>query len=240
MARGLEALRAVASLFYPASCAVCGTAVEESMHLCEKCAARAPRISAPFCARCSEPFCGAIENQFVCANCAHRDLQFEAAVSAYRSRSVVRLVLLQFKYNRQLHLRHVITGWLLEALTDARLHERVFDAIVPVPLHPARVRERGFNQAEVLARELARHTGLPVLRALERTRYTSTQTLLDRADRMRNLRNAFRLRKNVSVRDCRVLLLDDVLTTGSTLSECAGVLRRQGACSIFALTAARA
>src|ERR1700757_2344362 len=112
--------------------------------------------------------------------------------------------------------------------------------LVPVPLHPARQRERGFNQASLLAELLSAQTSLPYKSMLERIRYTTTQTALDRSERMENLHNAFRLRKNADVRSLRVLLIDDVLTTGSTLSECARGLKRAGALSVHAATAARA
>jgi ComF family protein len=111
---------------------------------------------------------------------------------------------------------------------------------VPVPLHPTRQRERGFNQASLIAELLSAQTSIPARPLLERTRYTTTQTALDRSERMENLHNAFRLRKNGDVRGLRVLLVDDVLTTGSTLNECARVLKRAGAFSVHAATAARA
>jgi ComF family protein len=107
-------------------------------------------------------------------------------------------------------------------------------------LHPARERERGFNQAALLAEWLSERLSLPLRPALERVHYTTTQTAFDRAERMQNLRGAFRLRKKADVRSLRVLLIDDVLTTGSTLSECARVLKEAGAQSVHAATAARA
>jgi ComF family protein len=161
-------------------------------------------------------------------------------VSAYRSRGVVRFIVLQFKYNRQLQLRHPIAEWLEEAMNDPRLRPRHFDLVIPVPLHPARLRERGFNQAELLAKILAQKINIPLGCALERIRYTTTQTAFDRVERMENLRGAFRLRKKIGVRGLHVLLVDDILTTGSTLSECARVLREAGARSVYAVTAARA
>ena len=98
----------------------------------------------------------------------------------------------------------------------------------------------GFNQAALLAEWLSSHLSVDFRPTLERIHYTTTQTAFDRAERMRNLRGAFRLRKKADVRDLRVLLIDDVLTTGSTLSECARVLKEAGAHSIHAATAARA
>jgi ComF family protein len=225
---------------YPATCVVCAQDVERLDYLCEGCRRKAPRITAPFCAKCSEPFSGAITQTFSCANCEHRALHFDSAVAAYRSRGLVRKLVHAFKYGRQRHLRHPLGEWLGETMRDPRLRGRSFDLVVPVPLHPARERERGFNQAALLAELLAAQIGVPLQMALERIRYTRTQTAYDRAERMENLRDAFRLRKNRNVRDLRVLLIDDVLTTGSTLSECARVLRDAGALAVNAATAARA
>jgi competence protein ComFC len=235
-----DLVSATASLLYPATCVVCAANVERAEYLCGDCRQRAPRIAAPFCAKCSEPFPGAITQTFSCANCEHRVLHFDCAVAAYRSRGVVRRLVHQFKYAKQRHLRHPVADWLRETLHDPRLRGRHFDLIIPVPLHPARQRERGFNQAELLADLLAASTNLPMRNALERIRYTTTQTAYDRAERMENLHGAFRLRKNRDVRGLHVLLIDDVLTTGSTLSECARVLRKAGAVSVHAATVARA
>jgi competence protein ComFC len=236
----LEPLRALVSLFYPPTCVVCSAPVGHKKYLCTECEKKAPRITPPFCEKCSEQFAGAISGSFSCANCAHRRLYFDAAVSCYRSRGIVRELVHQFKYGRQFHLRHPLADWLGQTMHDPRLRDRRFDILVPVPLHPARERERGFNQAQSLAELLSARISVPVRSALERIRYTTTQTAFDRAERMENLRDAFRLRENAHVRDLRVLLIDDILTTGSTLSECARILRRAGAISVHAATAARA
>lgn len=230
---------ALGSLIYPASCEGCAAPVEEPDYLCGPCADKVSRIRPPFCYRCSEPFAGAISEMFTCANCAHRTLHFDCAVAVFRSRGLVRKLVHEFKYGRQFHLRHPLTDWLAEAVTDSRLHGRPFDWLVPVPLHPARQRERGFNQAAALAEGLSTRIGVPVHEPLQRIRYTTTQTQFDRTERMENLRGAFRLRKSEAVRQSRVLLIDDVLTTGSTLSECARVLRAAGVESVHAATVAR-
>jgi ComF family protein len=233
-------LRAIASLLYPPACTICSASVAASEYLCAECDAKITRIVPPFCAKCSEPFAGAISGAFTCANCAHRTLHFDAAVAAYRSRGIVRRVILDFKYGRQVHLRHPVARWLLAAFDDDRLRGRRFNIIIPVPLHPARERQRGFNQAGLLAESLSAHMSIEAKPVLERIRYTTTQTAFDRAERMENLHGAFRLRKKADVRDLHVLLIDDVLTTGSTLSECARVLKKAGALSVHAATAARA
>ncbi len=156
-----------------------------------------------------------------------------------RSTGVVREFIHRFKYDGQHYLRHPLAQWLRAALDDPRLLCPPIDALVPVPLHPRRKREREFNQAEVLAQMTSKECNVPVLNALERIRYTSTQTRLDRQHRMENLRGAFRIRQSSPVRNRNLLLVDDVFTTGSTVEECALVLTQAGAASVRVLTVAR-
>ena len=230
---------ALVSLLYPPHCASCGADTEGGVHLCAACAGQAKKIEAPFCRRCSEPFDGDIGGAFTCANCAGRTLHFDCAVSRYLSRGVVREFVHRFKYDRHFYLRHPLADWLAEALADERIRARPIDALVPVPLHSARFREREFNQADVLAALLARRTATPLLHALQRIRYTTTQTRLDRHERMENLRNAFRVRHSPAVQNRHLVLVDDIFTTGSTVDECARVLRAAGAASVRVVTVAR-
>lgn len=233
------ACEAFASLLYPPHCTQCKADVARRAYLCDACARKAKRIVSPFCMVCSQPFDGSIDGTFTCANCEHRNLHFDCAVSAYRSRGVVRDLIHRFKYQHHFYLRHPLADWLAETLEDPRIQTRTFDAIVPVPLHATRFREREFNQAEVLAKMIARRTGVPVLNDLRRTRNTTTQTRFDRAERMENLRNAFAMRHNADVQSKHLLLVDDVLTTGSTVDECSRVLRKAGAATIRVITVAR-
>jgi competence protein ComFC len=156
-----------------------------------------------------------------------------------QSRGIVRDLIHRFKYGGEVWLGSLLSDVLAQGLLDPRLRGRSFDAVVPVPLHPLRKREREFNQAEVLSRELARKSELTFCEALERVRYTVTQTHFDRRRRMQNLRNAFTVHRNATVQGKDVLLIDDVLTTGSTLDECSRVLLAAGAQSVRALTVAR-
>ena len=230
---------ALTSLFFPPHCAACGADTPGGAHLCAGCAGTAKKIAAPFCRRCSEPFAGAIDGAFTCANCADRTLHFDCAVARYLSRGVVREFVHRFKYDRHFYLRHPLTDWLAETLDDERIRAQPIDALVPVPLHRARFREREFNQADVLAELLAARTGTPLLRALDRIRYTTTQTRLDRHERMENLRNACRVRHTSAVQNRHLVLVDDIFTTGSTVDECARVLRAAGAASVRVVTVAR-
>jgi ComF family protein len=196
-------------------------------------------LSGPRCAVCSQPYGGALTSSFRCMNCGDRELSFEFATAAYRTRGVVRDLIHQFKYNRQVHLRHVLARMLTEGFRDGRVSDLRPDAIVPVPLHPTRQREREFNQAEVLARLAGRRLGLPVEDSLRRTRYTLTQTHHHREERFANLEGAFAVRHGPPVDGKVLALVDDVLTTGSTADACARALREAGASAVIVITVAR-
>jgi competence protein ComFC len=129
----VSGLGAIVSLLYPPVCTICTASVGSREYLCEECEAKTTRILPPFCAKCSEPFEGAITDTFTCANCAHRRIHFDAAVAAYRSRGIVRQVMHDFKYRHQIYLRHLVGRWVTAALEEPRLRGRQFDDIVPVP-----------------------------------------------------------------------------------------------------------
>lgn len=239
LALAKRSAEALLSLCYPPHCAGCLADTPPGSHLCANCAKQVRPLQAPFCARCSNPFTGAITEEFVCSNCTDRTLHFDCAVAAYLSRTVVRDFIHHFKYSRQFFLRHQLTDWLAEGLNDPRITRQPASAFVPVPLHHVRRREREFNQAAVLAKLLTKRTGIPTWDDLQRTRYTSTQTRLDRNERMENLRGAFRVRQNHRMSSHHLILIDDVFTTGSTVEECSRVLRVAGAASVRVLTIAR-
>jgi ComF family protein len=176
---------------------------------------------------------------FICPNCRGEKFSFVCAVTVARSHQTIRDVLHRLKYNREMWLARVLAKIQSEGFADPRLAGIRFDALVPVPLHPRRQRELQFNQAAILAEHLSRSSKIPVREFLRRSRYTGTQTRLDRKARRQNLRDAFSLRQDVDVTDLDLLLVDDVLTTGSTLDACAAILLANGARSVRALTVAR-
>jgi competence protein ComFC len=235
----LSLIDTLLELFYPSNCVGCGHPQDVGILLCDRCKETSPRIQAPFCRRCSRPFEGLVAGEFSCPNCEDHTPAFDCAISHYQAKGVLRELIHRFKYGRQFYLRRVLAEFLIDAMQDARIQADPADYLVPVPLHPTRFRERGFNQADALAETLSKRTRLPILRCIERRRYTNTQTRFDRVERMQNLRNAFSLRKSRDVRGKHLVLLDDVLTTGSTLHECALVLRGAGAESVRAITIAR-
>ena len=156
-----------------------------------------------------------------------------------RFRGAVRDAIHRLKYSRQFYWGDILQYWLLQG-TDSLLNLTQIDAALPVPLHPLRERERGCNQAWVLLEALAKNKKIPCYKhALVRIRSTETQTHLDRQERIENLQNAFAVRQPELITHKRILLVDDVLTTGSTTSECSRVLRRAGATSVLVFTLAR-
>jgi len=226
------------SLFFPSHCAGCGRSVPEGDHLCRPCGDRIEKIRPPRCEVCSQPYSGDVP-VFTCPNCHGEAFHFDCAIAVVRSSGVVREMVHRLKYGKELWLGRILAAWMKEGLDDPRLQGWTPDALVPVPLHPRRLREREFNQAEILCQELSRISGIRVFSPLKRCRYTTTQTQLDRKGRRQNLRDAFIPGKNMDVTNLNLLLVDDVLTTGSTLDACAAVLLESGARSVRALTAAR-
>ena len=238
-------LGTAAELLWPSCCVGCDTPLEPGGSLCTDCAGQPMRLTPPFCAVCSRAFAddGAPmppDASSVCADCRAQRFAFECAVHFCRHDGLARDLVIRFKYGGEHYLRRPLSGWLVETLrSDERLLRQPVDALVPVPLHRRRERERGFNQAEALCRRVGRETGLPVWLALRRMRATRTQTHLSRAERQSNLRGAFALVPRHPVTGAHLLLVDDVYTTGSTVHECARVLRRAGAASVRVLTVTR-
>lgn len=211
--------------------------------LCRPCQTNLPLIEPPYCSFCGEPFPGDLTHDFRCWNCQDRHFAFDFATSGYRAEGLVRDLIHAFKYEKHYELRGLLAVLLSQSLTDKRLADlpHLDDwLLVPVPLHPWREMLRTYNQSRELCLELSRTTGIPSLNALRRSRYTLAQAGLDRDHRLRNLRSAFSLRPGHSVRGRRILLIDDVLTTGSTAQECARILHRDGGAEkVVVITVAR-
>ena len=207
----------------PLRCVLCGSAGDEGVDLCAACRADCP-INAVRCAQCAVPLPAAAAH---CGACLTRAPPFDAAWVPHRYAHPLDLIEARFKFHGDLAAGRVLAGLLVNAAGRDALPARP-DVILCVPLHATRLRERGYNQALELARPLAAALDLPLAAdALVRTRATAAQTGLDGDERRRNLRHAFALRDGLAL-PAHVAVFDDVMTTGSTLGECARVLRRAG------------
>ena len=196
------------------------------------------RLVRPFCERCAEPFARSAPSEFLCANCLDRHWSLERVRAAYRAAGVVREAILRFKYGREYALRPWLGRWMRDGFRKYYAQES-WDALVPVPLHPERRKIRGFNQSAEIALWLGAAVQIPVVEGLVRIRPTLSQARLKRAERLRNLRGALALAPGFDPRGRRLLLCDDVFTTGATADACAKVLRKAGAAEVAALTVAR-
>lgn len=229
------------AFFYPESCQVCRTehATAGDGFVCARCRSQVRFIEPPFCERCGLPYPGDFTAPFECANCCEMKLHFSSARSAVVAHSVVREVVHRYKYQRALWFEPFLSNLFLCQALPA-LHRPDWDFIVPVPLHAVKHREREFNQAERLAARLSAASGIPLnSKWLRRIRPTATQTLLTRQQRAANMRGAFAVRPGVQLDGERVILVDDVFTTGATTSACAEVLRAAGAGDVCVWTMAR-
>lgn len=231
-------------LIYPHWCQVCRQhpAIPERGYVCDTCST-GPQgvkwIRPPFCDRCGLPYQGQINTDFRCSNCAELSLSFSQARAAVVATELVLEVIHQYKYNRSLWFEPFLADLLVDAAAG-QVSPDDWDLIVPVPLHPVREREREFNQAERLADHLSRATRVPLnARLAKRVECTQTQTMLTREERAKNVKGAFFVRNWGPLEKKRVVVVDDVLTTGSTTSACSRALLDAGAAKVSVWTLAR-
>ena len=233
----------VLDLVFPAVCPVCLTRSDDPAHrpFCGPCWAALPVGLGPGCPVCGEPFPG-LGGMLPCDACRRTPPPYAFARAVAEYRDGIREAVHALKFGGRPVLATPLGRLLAESGARAlpAPPDEWADGLVPVPLHPARLAERGFNQAELLAAPCAARWGVPILpRVLVRTRPTLPQTDLDPAARRANVRDAFRVPRPAAVQGRRVLLVDDVLTTGATVGAAARALRAAGATAVGVLTLAR-
>ncbi len=233
-------LHVLLDVILPPICHICHSFIPNAgkLHICTACLERLPLVSSPLCPLCGIPFTGA-GGDHRCGACLTHPPHFDSARSQFLYEGHIRDLIHDFKYNQQTHLRSALALLSLEAvngfLTGHEPH-----LIIPVPLHRSRLRQRGFNQAVLLGKALSRHLSIPMLTdALTRTRPTEPQIGLSATERRVNVKGAFTVYRPDRIAGKRILLLDDVMTTGSTMDECAKELKKFGAEAVFAATIAR-
>jgi ComF family protein len=222
--------KAVTDFFFPQFCIGCG---REGEVICPACIAKLPRLSPPFCSRCGLPQTGGKP----CRDCAGLELAIDGIRSPLIFQKLAREAVHQFKYQ---NIRVMATS--LAAVLHDYLTENPIDAdmFIPVPLHPRRLRERGYNQSLLLAHQLGRLCGTSVRSdILKRSVNTPPQArTVSSIERHHNMREAF-TSLDGKVKGKRVLLIDDVSTSGATLDACASALKQAGALCVWGLTVAR-
>jgi ComF family protein len=236
-----KTLNVALGFLYPEVCQFCGTerATSQEGFICRRCWQQVRFIRPPFCERCGLPFAGDLTTSFECANCREMELHFSSARSAVVAKTVVLEAIHRFKYQRALWFENFLADLLVREAAPA-LHGQNWNFIVPVPLHPVKKREREFNQAERLAKHLSEATLIPLnTNLLRRVISTMTQTLLTRQQRAENMRGAFIVGKNARLNGERIILVDDVFTTGATTNACAQTLKIGGAGEVCVWTVAR-
>lgn len=231
----------VLSVFLPPRCIKCGRVLPGGDDgLCPDCFNEVSFISRPYCEKCGHPLDEEPANRkLYCASCLqnHRS-PFRLSRSAFRYDDGSKNLILSFKFMDKTENAKVLGRWLFNAGKD--IWNQGADVLIPIPLHYTRLLRRRYNQSALLCHELSRLCGLPVeYTAVERHRKTRPQVEFSGHARNKNVKNAFRIRHPERIRGKHVVLVDDVMTTGSTLKECALVLHKAGAASVDTLTVAR-
>lgn len=223
-----QAWRGLIDALFPPRCGGCQA---DSTLWCDACQASLAYVCPPTCDRCGEP-----HTIGLCTKCRAQPLQIESIHSVVIFQDKVRHAIHRFKYERLAGLAEPLGDLLAQGWHTQHL---AADWLIPVPLHPARQRERGYNQSELLARRLSQCVNVPhSATALTRTRLTAVQMTLDAAQRKANVAGAFAT-ADARLRGARVVVIDDVCTTGATLDACAAALLAMGAVSVVGLTVAR-
>jgi competence protein ComFC len=238
-----DAIGALTSVLFPAPCRICGHALTNASRIpiCENCLGSFEQIVAPMCQCCGRPFVSTVASDAskpLCRLCRMDFFAFERARSFAIYNDALFEAIVLMKYEEVTRLGDWFAARLSEVLREAA--EWKADVVVPVPLHAERRRERGYNQAELIARPLAKRLGLKMeSHLLVRTRPRPPRLLLSRSERWKSVRGAYATREDLRVDKLRILLVDDVLTTGATLDSCARALKKAGASEVLGLTVAR-
>jgi len=237
-----EIMTGIADVIFPPRCITCGEILHDhgTLPFCLQCTAGIRYIRSPLCPRCGIPFTTPEKEDRLCGEClvTQRPFALARAVGLYEDTLLEAIHL--FKYRGRIGIGNVL-GSIMADFAGGIWDMKVFSAIMPVPLHRKRLRERGFNQAVILARKIAKRFDLPLdFVTIRREVLTKPQVGLGHEERSVNVRGAFTVRKPERTAGKRILLVDDVYTTGSTLAECARTLLDTGADSVAVLTLARA
>ena len=235
-------LKALLDILFPPRCHFCKAFIPDAgaIHLCAGCLEACALIRSPLCKICGIPFLAAGDGDHLCGGCITEPPRFTAARAAALFDGPVRELIHRLKYNGRVQLCRPL-GLLAGQHLGPFAATASADLVIPVPLHVKRLRQRGFNQAVLLGEIPAREWRLPLSRRnLRRIRWTEPQIKLTAAERVANVRGAFAVSEPALLKGKRIILVDDVYTTGSTVAECARVLFKTDASEVYVVTIARA
>ena len=225
-------------LFFPPICSCCDVRLERSSFLCLECAGKLKAIKPPWCARCGLSLPISETLQLNCLSCYHYPPHWDALRSVFVYQEPLRHLIHRWKFNDRPEISELF-GEAMEFFIHEHWHDPNWQILIPVPLHPIRFRERDYNQALLLTQVLSNKLNIPLSSdALRRIRHTLPQSNLSRSARNQNLRGAFQVNDTL-IQGRRILLVDDLYTTGATLNQCALALKREGADRVDGLTLAR-
>ncbi|MEA2014539.1 MAG: ComF family protein [Thermodesulfobacteriota bacterium] len=232
----------LADLLFPPECPTCGAILNiHSEHpFCPECLSSINFIRSPLCTSCGVPFPDTTGTDHLCQDCIVSRPSFSIARAMASYNTILLNAIHLFKYRGNVPVGEALGKMMAHTRYDS-LEIGRYSLILPVPLHPNRLKERGFNQSLVLARQISDLFPIPVdFLALRRSVRTEAQVNLSRQQRMANVRGAFEVSDHDRIYDRRILLIDDVYTTGSTVKECSEILMKAGAAEVAVLTLARA
>ena len=231
------------NLIFPPICPVCNTLLgnpKTASIICPDCHKAIRAVRPPYCPCCGLPYPAGDKEGHLCAPCLKEKRYFEIHRTCALYEGALKEAIHRFKYGGVFPLVSVF-GDLLYPVFQGLSRNYPVDLLIPVPLHMKRLRERGFNQALLLVKELSKRTGIPYAeRALKKINDTPVQSTLKKRERKKNLTRAFQVKDRETIRGKAVVLVDDVYTTGTTVNECSRALRTAGAERVAVLTVARA
>jgi ComF family protein len=227
--------------FLPPQCPCCEKFLEEGQQgFCSNCLSEIRWIEPPFCSICGIPFISKEVENHPCGACVTHRKYFTMARALGAYEGSLQEAIHRWKYEGKTYLTPFFVEWMVERLKDYWGRDSL-GLLIPVPLHPQRLRERGFNQALLLVKELSRRTGIPYRKTiLQKKKATLPQVNLSGAEREKGLKGAFQVIGKKELEGKSILLIDDVYTTGATVNECSKVLRRGGVKRVDVLTLAHA
>jgi len=235
-------LLGITDLVYPKKCLACKGVLaqaESSKHVCAGCFSKIKFNIPPFCHSCGRHLEDFKKHKNLCPQCLRLTFNFDRAFSPCAYDGVVKELIHEFKYKGKVRLADPLAALMADFIREYSLPMEYMDHILPMPLSKTRLREREFNQAHHLSAHLSGVFEKDILdNVLIRSRHTRSQTELEMPERRKNILGSFKVTDRDAVRNKNILLVDDVLTTGATSSEAAGVLKEAGANIVFVLTLA--